>query len=213
MSLSDEFSRQVVMSHGVVVITIQSGEQPDLGTFIELGAELLAIHKLASLQSQEVNTIKETRELWQKAHECFCASETLWHQLPSGGELPELHATEVPPPFGPRRFGDSRRHFIGSGLVVHPPRSSRMAERSRVIKSLLKNYVVLPPKVRIKKTRTDWRFRAKGKKQAVQTRMMVLGHPYGFRTQDCIQPRQSCHLDFGVRNDMRECAWALGVSA
>jgi hypothetical protein len=92
MSLSDEFSRQVVMSHGLVVITIQSGEQPDLGTFIELGAELLAIHKLASLQSQEVNTIKETRELWQKAHECFCASETLWRGLSSGGELPELHA-------------------------------------------------------------------------------------------------------------------------
>jgi hypothetical protein len=92
MSLLNAFAQQVIASHGLVVITIQSGEQPDLGTFIELGAELLAIHKLASLQSQEVSTVKETRELWLQAHECFRASETLWHQLSSGGELPELHA-------------------------------------------------------------------------------------------------------------------------
>jgi hypothetical protein len=91
MSLLDEFAQQVLASHGLVVIAIQAGEQPDLETFLELGAEILSVQKLARLQSRNVDSIKDTRQCWQKALECFQASEEIWNRLSVEGELPERH--------------------------------------------------------------------------------------------------------------------------
>jgi len=91
MSLLDEFAQQVIASHGLVVTAIQAGEQPDIETYIQLGAEILSVHKLTIQQSRSTDTIKETRKYWQKALECFRASEALWCRLSSDDKLQENH--------------------------------------------------------------------------------------------------------------------------
>jgi hypothetical protein len=118
-----------VASHGLVVTAIQAGEQPDIETFLQLGAELLTIHKLTSIQSHDVDTIKDTRKYWQTALECFRASEALWCQLSFDGQLQENHARLL------QRLCASAEDQVD---FYSEPVSDRLAYRARKAESRIK---------------------------------------------------------------------------
>jgi hypothetical protein len=87
----DEFPEQVIASHAWLVAEILSGQQPSAQIFIQLGAEILSIDKLAALECRRVGTIKQARACWTTASQCFQASAELWAQISSNGEFTEAH--------------------------------------------------------------------------------------------------------------------------
>jgi hypothetical protein len=116
-----EFLGQVVDSHAWLVAEILAGEQPDMEIFVQLGAEILATHKLTILQCQNVATIAEARSCWQSALDCFRASEELMNRLSADSELLENH----------RRLLERRCRCALDQLEIYSEAESEMSYRRR----------------------------------------------------------------------------------
>lgn len=87
----EEFYEQVVASHGLVATEILAGEQPGIETFVQLAAETLSVQKLTTLQCRSADTVREAKNAWKSALDCFRASEEIWQRLSAADELVENH--------------------------------------------------------------------------------------------------------------------------
>jgi hypothetical protein len=85
------FADEVLLSHSILLASIQAGEAASAESLLNLSAETLCLQKLAMLRAREVDFIARAQCCWLEAGACFGQAARLWAAVPPNGPLTESH--------------------------------------------------------------------------------------------------------------------------